>query len=256
MIRLDKLNLAAESLRRVINPGSDTLLKRSIEEHGIYVPLIVSHLGKGEYVVWDGNRRVRILKEMGWAGSRELAAIVMEGGDKESVTAQFNINQIRERLSALAEAEAVRQLVIDQKTDKIEVGRLLLKSRTWINKSLRIWELPKFILDELYKGKLAVSHAMVISNYMDQPKIMNLLHEEAIKGDISHERLSALGVIAVNKGIAKARRYKPKRVKISDKSWFRGEPLQQGVRIELHLDAKENINLAVEKLREYLRQIA
>ena len=54
-LRIDKLNIPAETLRKVVNPHSDELLRNSISEHGIFVPLIVAHLGSGEFAVWDGT---------------------------------------------------------------------------------------------------------------------------------------------------------------------------------------------------------
>ena len=46
-------------------------------------------------------------------GSFKVPALVTKGSDKESVLAQMNINQNRERLNSFAEAEALRQLVVD-----------------------------------------------------------------------------------------------------------------------------------------------
>ena len=66
-IRLDKLNIPTETLRKSSFPANDEKLKKSIESHGLFVPLIVTELGKGEYSVSppvpsDGTRRVKVLK--------------------------------------------------------------------------------------------------------------------------------------------------------------------------------------------------
>ncbi len=104
-IRLDKLNIPAETLRKSSFPAKDKKLKESIENYGVIVPLIVTELSKGEYSVWDGTRRTKVLKEMGKAGSFTVPALVTKGTDKESVFFQMNINQNRERLNSFAEAK-------------------------------------------------------------------------------------------------------------------------------------------------------
>ena len=93
-IRLDKLNIPTETLRKSSFPANDEKLKKSIESHGLFVPLIVTELGKGEYSVWDGTRRTKALKDMGKAGSFKVPALVTKGTDQESVLAQMNINHL------------------------------------------------------------------------------------------------------------------------------------------------------------------
>ncbi|MCH8903192.1 MAG: ParB/RepB/Spo0J family partition protein [Bacteroidetes bacterium] len=254
-IRLDKLNIPAESLRKFKNPGSDELLKKSIDQHGIFVPLIVSLLGKGEYAVWDGTRRLRMLQELGKPGSFRIASIIMQGGDTEALIAQININQIRERLSLLAEASALKQLVEDQLLSLSEAARKLLKSRSWATDVMKVWTLPKQIVANLLKGRLGLSHTKVIARYMDKPKIMNLLYKEALKGNIAHNRLSSLGIIAEKNGVLKAGKLKPRRIKISKKSWLRVEPLNEGVRVELHLHEEDSTTAAVTKITEFLNNV-
>ena len=254
-IRLDKLNIPAETLRRSANPGSDEKLSESLKIHGVFVPLVVSELGKGEYAVWDGTRRVRLLRETGMAGSETLPANVVEGDDADSVVAQVNINQLRERLNAVAEAEAIRQLVQDHQLSQAEAGRRLLKTESWTSHTMKLWELPKPILTDLRAGKLAVSHAWVLSGYADKPNILDMLHKTALEGAIGHDRLAALGVIADKKGIKKAKQMKPHRIPMANGSWIRVEPLQKGIRAELHLKEGSDTVDALKKLKVILTDL-
>ena len=77
-IRLDKLNIPTETLRKSSFPANDEKLKKSIKSYGLFVPLIVTELGKGEYSVWDGTRRTKALKNMGKAGSFKVPATCYE----------------------------------------------------------------------------------------------------------------------------------------------------------------------------------
>ena len=106
-VRLDKLNIPYETLRRDSFAGPDEQLKESLNLLGVFVPLVVKLLGKGEYEVWDGTRRVRLLKELGKPGSTLIPAHVVEGNDADAIVAQMNINQVRERLSQFAELEGL-----------------------------------------------------------------------------------------------------------------------------------------------------
>ena len=60
---------------------------------------------------------------MGKAGSFTVPALVTSGSDRASVLAQMNINQNRERLNSFAEAEALRQLVVDHGMPIGEAGK-------------------------------------------------------------------------------------------------------------------------------------
>ena len=103
-IRLDKLNIPTETFTgsqlpastglQSSFPANDKKLKASIETYGLLVPLIVTELGKGEYSVWDGTRRTKVLKSMGKVGSFTVPALVTKGTDKDSVLAQMNINHL------------------------------------------------------------------------------------------------------------------------------------------------------------------
>ncbi len=54
-IRLDKLNIPVETLRKSSFPANDKRLRASIEKYGLLVPLIVIELGKGEHSVSPNN---------------------------------------------------------------------------------------------------------------------------------------------------------------------------------------------------------
>ncbi len=54
-IKLEKLNIPAETLRKSSFPANDQKLKESIKNYGVIVPLIVTALGKGEYSVSPNN---------------------------------------------------------------------------------------------------------------------------------------------------------------------------------------------------------
>jgi len=254
-IRLDKLNIPAETLRRQSSRSQDEKLLESIRQYGIFVPLVITELGKGEYAIWDGTRRVRLMRKLGKPGSTLIAAKVVEGTDADSVVAQMNINQLREQLSGMAEAEALRQMVEDHGRKQKEAAQLLLKSSSWASHIVKVWQLPENILASLKAGEIGISHAKVLAYYIEKPEILKLLFETAKKGGISHPHLAALGVRAAEEGIKKAGKMKPVKFAVGRNSWIRIAPLRKGVRAELHLEDSDDPKTAAEKLLQHLESI-
>lgn len=184
-----------------------------------------------------------------------VPAIILKGGDADAIIAQVNINQIRERLSVLAEAEALKQLVNDQKLTQTEAAKKLLKPRSWAHDVMKVWKLPGPILTDLRNRSIAFSHAKVLSRYLDKPEIMQFLLEKAKTGDVAHDRLATLGVIAEKEGITNADKFRPQKISITKQSWLRVEPIREGVRVELHLHKQDSSTEALKKIREYLKKV-
>ena len=253
-IRLDKLNIPTETLRKSSFPANDEKLKKSIERHGLFVPLIVTELGKGEYSVWDGTRRTKALKDMGKAGSFKVPALVTKGSDEDSVLAQMNINQNRERLNSFAEAEALRQLVVDHGMAVGESGKKLLKSSSWATKVLKVFDLPKDILASFNEGKIIVSQAIVLSKYANKLKVLKLLYKEALQGT-SAANLKALALKSENLSGKDLELYKPKQYKAGKKSWVRVKPLQKGINFNIHFEQEDNGEQILKELKKVLSEL-
>jgi ParB family chromosome partitioning protein len=262
-IPLHKLNIPAETLRQSSSNAGDHSLKQSLHRHGVLSPFVVTELGskviKGkvetEYAVWDGTRRTRLLRELDISTSTTVPAIIVEGGDQDALVAQVNINNMRERLSEFAEAEALRQLVKDHGMKQVEAADVLGKSKGWASQVMKIWQLPGEILREVRSGEMPISHARVISQYQDEPSIMKMLVKESLSGNVSKERLKAMAVRAKRIGVTKARAGKPKNIAFGNKSKIRVEPMQKSMRLELQLDDTDDIAHALEKVKAALENV-
>ena len=249
-IRLDKLNIPVENLRKNSTPAAKKKLSESIEKNGIMVPILVKEMGKGEFEVWDGTLRVTALKELGKSNDYLVPAVTVSGEDDDSVIAQVNINQARERLTDLAEAEALRQLVKDHKWRQTDASNKLLKSRSWASKVMKVWSMPNKITKDIRKGVIPLSHGMIISRYIEKPDIMNMLHSEAAKGDVAGSHLAAMGKAAETEGLTAAQKERPSKHTLGSKSWVRIEPLQKGKRLEIHLSDEDDLSKALKKLKK------
>ena len=125
----------------------------------------------------------------------------------------------------------------------------LLKSRTWAVKVLKVLELPKDILANFIKGKIILSQAIVLSRYIDKPKVLKLLHKEALQG-ISADNLKALALKSENLSVRDLERYKPKMYKTGLKSWVRVKPLQRGVNFNIHFEQGDDPDKLLEEFRK------
>ncbi len=253
-IRLDKLNIPVETLRKSSFPANDKKLKESIENYGVIVPLIAMALGKGEYSVWDGTRRTKALRSMGKPGNFTVPVLITKGTDKDSVFWQMNINQNRERLNSFAEAEALRQLVVDQGMTLKEAGKKLLKSGSWAGKVMKVFNLPRNILSDFNDGKVILSQAIVLSQYSEKPKLLKLLHKEALRG-ISADNLKALALKSESISGRDLERYKPKMYKVSKKSWVRVKPLQRGVNFSIHLENEDDPKKIMKEFQKIVQNL-
>lgn len=253
-IPLHRLNIPTETLRRSSTNAGDETLKKSLQKFGVLSPLVVTELGSRgdntEYAVWDGTRRTRLLRDLNTPTTVKLPCMVVEGDDRESLVRQVNINNARERLSEFAEAEALRQLVSDHGMKQVEAAEQLMKSKSWASAVMKVWGLPLDILSKVRKGEVALTHAMIISDYQDFPEIQKVLLEYSLSGEVSTAKLKAIGLRAKNDGLSKARKLKPQNHDFGKKSSLRVEPMQQSLRFEVRLNDEDSIDEAIETLKK------
>lgn len=254
-VRIDKLEITPENLRDRSWPGEDLKLKESLALHGVIVPLIVRKQDNGKYAVIDGGRRVRLLRELDRPGKTPIPVLMFAGDDLNAVTTQLSVNQLRSRLSPLAEAEGVRLLVQKHGMTATAAAHTLGRTRSWASKILSIFELPDNILKDLRNGEFHAAHAIVMAKYRDRPQILNLLHKAAVRDNISKRHLAIVARRAERQGPRKAARARPRRVNLGGVSWVRIKPLIKGIRAELHLSPRDDPQEAVAALGKLLRRV-
>lgn len=247
-IRLDKLNIAAESPRKDYHKGPYKKLYDSIKTHGILVPILVREIGKGEYAIIDGVTRVRILREQGAKPSTLVPCAILDADDADAIQNSLISNQIRQRLSSLSEAEALRALVKDYGRTASDVAKALGKTRGWASQILASFELPNEIWDDVRGGKISVKHATTIARFRDKPGVVKLLHRLAKEGT-SSSRLAIIGKEAVRLGTREAEKLKPKITPLGKKSFVRFEPVKNGIRLEIHINKLDNLDKILSEVR-------
>lgn len=168
-IPLSELRVNPYQPRKTFDEDALKELSLSIQEHGVFQPIIVKRSIKG-YDIIAGERRVRASR---MAGLETIPAIVRSFTDEQMMEIALLENLQRENLNAIEEAEAY-QLMLDQMDiTQDELAKKVGKSRSYITNLLGILRLPDSVKDMVITGKISMSHARVLSKMEDQEQILS-----------------------------------------------------------------------------------
>jgi ParB family chromosome partitioning protein len=134
-------------------------LAASIREYGILQPIIVRHLGDGEYELIAGERRLRASK---LAGLQEVPVVVRPASAQASLEIALVENVQRADISPMECAFAYRRLADEFGMGQEQIADRVGKSRVTIANTLRLLKLPLEIQDALQEGSLSEGHARAL----------------------------------------------------------------------------------------------
>ncbi len=133
-------------------------LQRSIQEHGVLVPIIVRPRGD-RFEIVAGERRWRACAALRRA---TIPAIVREQSDRASLETAIVENLQREDLNALEEAAGYAQLMADYELTQEQVAQRVGKSRPAVANALRLLTLHDSIKAMIVDGRLSGAHARAL----------------------------------------------------------------------------------------------
>lgn len=145
-------------------------LADSIKEHGILEPIIVKKAIKG-YDLVAGERRTKAAR---LAGLEKIPAIVKEFSDEAMMEIALLENIQREDLSAIEEAEAIKNIMDKLNYTQDMIAKRFGKSRSYITNLLGLLNLPKNVQDDVVNGSISMSHARVLSKFEDMDKVQEM----------------------------------------------------------------------------------
>jgi len=154
---LDELDERFASLR-LVSPTEMNRLRSSVEREGVRQPVVVSTgVERSRYVLLDGFKRVRILREQGAA---EVLATLVSLDAAAAKAAIVTCNAPHRGLSDLEEAWIVQSLCRGHRVSQVEVGRLLSRHKSWVCRRLKLAEhLEASVQDDIRLGLLSSSTA-------------------------------------------------------------------------------------------------
>ena len=156
VLKISELEANKAQPRTIFN---DELLKEladSVLKHGIIQPIVVKPLSSGKYKIIAGERRFRAAK---MAGLTEVPVIIKDINEKEITELALVENLQRENLSALEEAKGYKNLMENYDLTQEEVAKSVGKSRSYVANTIRLLNLPSFVIDKLESNEITAGHA-------------------------------------------------------------------------------------------------
>lgn len=152
-VPIDDIHLSGENMRDDV--GDLVELSKSISEHGILQPLLVSDT-TGSLLLVCGHRRLAAARR---ANLKEVPVIVRTLEDHERLSLMVAENVHRRHLSPIEEGKAFQRLT-DEGYTQYEVADLICKSQTYVSNRLKLLTLPKRVQNRVHDGKLAILKAL------------------------------------------------------------------------------------------------
>jgi ParB family chromosome partitioning protein len=167
--------------RKTFNEESLEELARSVREHGIVQPLVVTRAGD-KYKLIAGERRYRAALRAGLETVPALIKDEMSEGGALEIALIENIQ--REDLNPMEEALAYHQLHEEFGLTQEEISRRVGKERSTVANFLRLLKLPESVKNLLAAGRLSMGHARALLA-LDSAKKQEQLADRVVKRNLN-----------------------------------------------------------------------
>ena len=162
-------------------------LAASIQVHGVLQPILLTQKD-GRYLLVAGERRWRASKI---AGLTEIPAIIKTLSPIEIAQIALIENLQRDDLNPIEEAKGIKNLMSEYGLTQEEVSKTLSKSRSAIANTVRLLNLPDYIINYIKEGSLSAGHGrclVAVSNSQLQKKLC----DKAINENLNVRQLESL----------------------------------------------------------------
>ncbi len=173
-IRLEEIRPNPYQPRKVFDPTALEELKDSIQQHGVFTPILVKKSIAG-YDLIAGERRLRASK---LAGLETMEIALLE-------------NIQREDLNVIEEARAYEQLIQKLGYTQEQLAKRVGKSREHITNLLRLLKLPEDVQDYAINKELSMGHIRALLSLKDEMK-MRQIAKMAIDQGLSVRKVEQL----------------------------------------------------------------
>lgn len=174
--------------RKTFDEKSLQELANSIEQSGVFQPIIVRQSAVKGYEIIAGERRFRASK---LAQKETIPAIVREFDEESMMQVAVLENLQREDLNPLEEAEAYDMLMKNLKLTQAEVAERLGKSRPYIANYLRLLSLPKLVKEMMQDERLSMGQARTLLGLKNKSQILKLANR-CVKENLTVRQLEQL----------------------------------------------------------------
>ena len=190
--------------RKTFNEASIEELARSVREHGIVQPLVVTRAGD-KYKLIAGERRFRAAQKAGLTTVPALIKEMMQEGDALQIALIENIQ--REDLNPIEEALAYHQLHDDFQLTQEEISKRVGKERSTVANFLRLLKLPDPVKKLLASGQLSMGHARALLA-IESPKKQEQLADRVVRKNLNVRQTEMLASESSPKAVEKKEKEK------------------------------------------------
>lgn len=203
-------------------------LAASIREHGLIQPVTVRYLGSKRFELISGERRLRA---SGLAGLEEIPAYIREADDEQMIAFALIENIQREELHPLEIAMGYQRLIEECGYTQQQVAERVGKNRTTVTNTIRLLQLPDFILASLRDEQITSGHARALITLKNRSEQLQALRQ-IVRKSLSVRQTEDL-VRQVTNGTASKNGKKPVQINPFLQSIEKNLRRQLGTRVEL-----------------------
>jgi len=227
-ISIDQIQPNPLQPRKIFDEASIEQLARSIREHGIVQPIVVTRSGD-RYKIIAGERRFRAAQKVGLSTIPAVIKEMLPEGDALQIALIENIQ--REDLNPMEEAHAYFQLHEDFGLTQEEISRRVGKERSTVANFLRLLKLPDSVKELLAAGRLSMGHARALLA-VESAKKQEQLAERVVRRNLNVRQTETLASATSPKTSEK--KEKEKDVFTRDAE----EKLQRALRTRVEIDRR------------------
>ena len=154
-------------------------LSESIKVQGLIQPITVRQVGKNEYQLISGERRLRAAK---LAGIDDIPAYVRTANDQQMLEMALIENIQRENLNAIDVSLSFQRMIEECNLKQEELGERVSKNRSTVTNYLRLLKLPPVIQAGIRDGQISMGHARALINVGEVEKQLYVYQEIIDKG--------------------------------------------------------------------------
>ena len=173
--------------RKIFNKEALEELSLSIQQHGVFTPILVKKSISG-YELITGERRWRASK---MANLEEIPAIVVDFDDQQMMEVALLENVQREDLNVIEEAKAYEQLIQRLNYTQEQLAHRIGKSREHITNTLRLLRLPEEVQEKVTTKQLSMGHARALLGLKDE-ELMKKIAKQTIQQGLSVRKVEQL----------------------------------------------------------------
>jgi len=165
--------------RRAFDPEQLKELRDSIAANGLIQPIVVRQAMPDGYELVAGERRWRVIKDLGWT---KVPAVVRDVDEQTLLTLALVENLQRASLSPIDEAEGYQRLARQFSLTHAQIAQAVGRDRSTVANAVRLLDLPKAVQTLLDSGALTAGHARALLSLADAREIARVAREAVAHG--------------------------------------------------------------------------